>query len=228
MQIPKTNSTEQGLTLIESLAAIVIFGVAVVGVTPPIMLSMASRVRSYRAEQAMQLAQGEIDRVRRILERGETAYASGTVNTPQKIVEAFEDQLPPDAGAGQPKDVDAPTGIGQNCKTVLPKDAPLCQVDVNGDGEWDYGVQTFRTKTETLGKSVPVGFYMGVRFYTRGSLVAGGVVKEPARLGFSADNGSGKAPLVVIYNPIVRSDLDTSGIVYCKLVGGCKKEDSEP
>ncbi len=214
MRIPKTNSTEQGLTLIESLAAIVIFGTAVVAITPPIMLSMASRVRSYRAEQAMQLAQGEIDRVRLILERGETAYNN---------VNAFEAQLPPKAGDGEPKDVAAPTGTGQNCKTILPKDAPLCQVDVNGDGEWDYGVQTFRTKTKTLGTSnVTGGFYMGVRVYTRGSLVAGGVGKDPARLGFSADNGSGKAPLVVIYTPIVRSDLDTSGRVYCQLVGGCK------
>ena len=80
--------TEQGLTLVEALAAIVIFGLSITAVTAPLMLSMATRVRAHRAQQAMQLAQGEIDRVRLLLERGD-------------INNDLVSLLPPDGGNGE-------------------------------------------------------------------------------------------------------------------------------
>ena len=63
-----------GFTLIESLVAIVVISITLVAITPPIFWATGTRVQNRRAEQALALAQGEIDRVRAEVERsGSTA-----------------------------------------------------------------------------------------------------------------------------------------------------------
>ncbi len=60
----------QGFTLVESLMGIVVISVVAVVITPPIVISTATRVQNRRAEQAMQLAQAEVDRTRVFVEQG--------------------------------------------------------------------------------------------------------------------------------------------------------------
>ena len=64
MQRPKGKQTEQGLTMVEVLVGLAVMIIIISVITPPLVMSTAIRVRNYRTQQAMKLAQGEIDRVR--------------------------------------------------------------------------------------------------------------------------------------------------------------------
>lgn len=200
MQRFSIKSTERGLTLIESLAAIVIFGLAVVAISPPIVMSMASRIRAYRAEQATKLAEGEIDRVRLLVDRISTSTNAAD----------FIAKLPPDGGGGNAPTVGPPT-TSANCANGVPATVTqACVVDLNGT---TFVVQSFRTKTYTP-NDIPLGFQMGVRVYTKASLDSGGLVTKPGSLAFSGRTTSGQSPLAVLYAPIVKSDLPASAAVY--------------
>ncbi|MEM9817765.1 MAG: prepilin-type N-terminal cleavage/methylation domain-containing protein, partial [Cyanobacteria bacterium P01_D01_bin.6] len=61
---PTSLSDESGLTLIECVMAIVVVGLMGAAIAPMMVASVATRVQSQKAEQALELAQGEIDRVR--------------------------------------------------------------------------------------------------------------------------------------------------------------------
>ena len=204
-------STEKGLTLVESLAAIVIFGLSITAITSPVMLAMATRVRAYRAQQAMQIAQGEIDRVRLILERGDLSHAQLTP------------LLPPDAGSGAAKAVGPPSGQG-SCNPTATAPTQWCSVKVR---EEEFAVQTFRTNTKTLrdlssGQSqnqTPIGLIMGIRVYPIAAINSQQTLStEPMSLGFSAITTATAAPLVAIYTPIVRSDLPQSAEIHKELL----------
>lgn len=205
-------SAEQGLTLIEALAAIVIFGLCITAVTSPVMLAMAARVRAHRAQQAMQIAQGEIDRVRQILERGD-------------LNSQLNSLLPPDAGNENPENVDPPTTQNPNCQPVATSYTEWCLVELRQEGE-QFAVQTFRTKTTDLSQissesqnKTPIGFMMGVRVYHKTAIDSQEPLrKEPMSLGFSEIATGTAAPLVAIYTPVVRSDLSESAEIYRKLL----------
>jgi type II secretory pathway pseudopilin PulG len=201
--------------LIESLAAIVIFGFAVTAMTQPLIIAMATRVRAYRAQQSLQLAQGEIDRVRLLVEQSYQGQQSPG-DSPQTALNTYLSKLPPASSATSPRGVDPPTDFTDfiDCKTTQPGATQGCKVTVNGA---IFGIQTFRLNTveppvASLGdRTVPVAFQMGVRVYPPAALALSqsNLSREPASLAFSA-RSDGLAPLAVIYVPIVRSDLATS------------------
>lgn len=218
-------SAEQGLTLIEALAAIVIFGLCITAITSPMMFAMATRVRAHRAQQAMQIAQGEIDRVRLVLERGDLPLTQ------------LNSLLPPNAGDGEPQDVGPPTTENTSCRKP-PETSPTqpvatsptewCLVKLRADGE-EFAVQTFRTKTTALKdltdlsppsqNPTPIGFVMGVRVYPKTAIDSQKTLStKPMSLGFSDVTTGTAAPLVAIYTRVVRSDLPQSGEVYKKLL----------
>ncbi|WP_200670065.1 type II secretion system protein [Oxynema sp. CENA135] len=209
-----TKFSEQGLTLVESLAAIVIFGIAITAITPPLMLAMAARVKAYRVEQAMQLAEGEIDRVRLVVDRDftEADYLS---------------TIPPSADSEEPKDVAVPTG-SVSCSDTdppsliskAPPDAETaCNIDIDGDEKIDFVVQTFRTNDYSPDGGDPLAFRMGVRVYTKASLDSGQTLQtEPISLAFSAITTSGPSPLAVMYAPIVRSDIPNAAEAYNEIL----------
>lgn len=202
-------STEQGLTLIESLAAIVIFSLAITAVTPPLIVAMATRVRAYRAQQSMQLAQGEIDRVRLVLEEGHN-----------NDLATYQSQLPPKDDTAKPEEVPAPTATSGLCSEGVPTvSTQYCTVEINGT---TFGIQSFRTNTIeqpsiSAGGDVPVAFNLGVRVYTEGALNNGNLTTQAASLSFSART-DGSAPLIVHYATVVRSDLDSSATAYRDLL----------
>ena len=212
--------TEQGLTLIESLAAIVIFGFAVTAMTQPLIIAMATRVRAYRAQQSLQLAQGEIDRVRLLVEQSYQGQLK-TGDSLQTALNTYISKLPPESDKTNLKEVPAPESFTKYCKDALPTSATDgCKVTVNGA---DFGIQTFRLtnpnnpESPTVAQKVPVAFKMGVRVYPPAALSQSNLSREPASLAFSA-RSDGLAPLAVIYVPIVRSDLATSIDDYKKLI----------
>jgi type II secretory pathway pseudopilin PulG len=190
-------STESGLTLIESLAAIVIFSMAIVAVTPPIMLSMAARVRAHNAEKALQLARGEVDRVRVLLE-------ALVAETDEEKLAELEEQLPPLAVGDRPQGIGAPTGTTTTCKSNSP---PGNAQTACLEADSNFAIQTFITNRQEPTAGVPEAFWIGVRVYTAGAFSSGDTLTtDPASLAFSAANNMGSAPLAVQYAPLIVSD----------------------
>ena len=192
--------SEQGFTIIESLMAIIVITVLVVSITPPIFLAVGTRVQNQKAEQAMQLAQLQVDQVRVIIERGNYTNSD----------------LPPDGGTGLPDAVAAPTSF--TCTTASSSNA-CPSFDINGNGQLFY-VQTFRTKAISSGTPAQVvAFQMGVRVYSALAQGQSGLQTTQASLKFTTAQGNQrKFPLAVMYTPIVRSDIKDSLIQYQKFL----------
>jgi len=204
-----------------------------VAITPPIFLSAATRVQNRRAEQATQLANGQIDQVRVLMEKGITGGEDGNI-----------DQLPDDAGSAGLEDVAAPSGVFDllqstnfECSAYDADGAPqvpassALPVDINGDCEFDFYVQTFRINQQLSTvpedgdeEPVPIVFGMGVRVYYRNAEIDGGELSiEPASL--TLTNGTGqqtKFPLAVLYTTLAQGDLDTSLDKYRCYLGECE------
>ena len=216
--IPRSHPTkfapEKGLTLLECLVAIVIISITVVSITPPIFVATASRIQSRRAEQANQIAQAEIDRIRMIVERG-SSYTTA--------------QLPDSGGTGAAKDINPATGVDDkllaspSACTKYPNKYPttpatatkVIPVDVDGDCKPEFAMQVFRSNdcipTPLVGVP-PYAFTAGVRVYgyeDRNPM--SNLSKERARLGITAgrggDNsasGAERQPLQVLYTKVAR------------------------
>ena len=236
-KMASSQRSDQGLTLIEGLVAIVVVAITLVSITPPIFWATGTRVQNRRAEQSLQLAQGEIDRVRTLIDQGQ--------NDPSL--------LPPAAGAilrgTGAVGVSAPSTAKPGIVTVNPgcpsanrdngSQPTLNQyIQINTDSNPEnpsdcnpnFLMQTFRsTGFDGNGAAIPVGdvttppegFVMGVRVYS--------IVAEPNLIGRKAEttqaslkgtNGLGNQltrPLAVQYSTIVRSNASKNLDIYRKL-----------
>ncbi|WP_155968395.1 type II secretion system protein [Kamptonema formosum] len=229
MQPAKRKRTEKGLTLIECLMGILVITLVIAAITPPLLVAFATRVRNFRVENAMKAAQGEIDRVRLVIDTGD--YTNLTQNIPPCVNATCADttanynldNVPPPA----------PNANLLTCplvNTTGTLSTNWCYVDLNGNNQWDWGdlaVQTFRTPTpqpvlDNTGQR-PLAFVMGVRVYTQAALTATPSLinlAQPPIKAASLGLTSGKSvshPIVVRYETIVRSDLDISKYNYCVL-----------
>jgi prepilin-type N-terminal cleavage/methylation domain-containing protein len=199
------NSSEQGLTLLECLVAIVVIGVVAVTFTPPLILAIATREQNRRAEQASQLAQGELDRVRRLVEQGNYSNA----------------QLPP-VGNDNVALQSRPGGTTTDPSTVSASQGLL--VDVNGDRTNDFLVQTFRSPGIGDQNGKIVVFRMGVRVYSAMVAQNLGALDDPPRRSASLQltNALGqqrRLPLAAMYSTVVRSDHSNSLCNYRQFLG---------
>ena len=207
-------TSEQGLTLIECLIAVFVTGLMVSLITPPIFIAVASRAQSRRAEQALQIAQGEVDRIRVLVTRSQHTVA-----------------VLPSTVAGNLRSVPPPTVVlpaiksAQNCPSRydnLPIAAnQAVQIDVDGDCIPDFFMQVFRTAGSTSadqlaadqlnpGSAKPTDFQLGVRVYSILAKSAVGSLAnppEPASLGLvNGEGGQRSRPLAVLYTPFSWSD----------------------
>jgi prepilin-type N-terminal cleavage/methylation domain-containing protein len=229
----KAPSERSGFTLIESLVAIIILSITVVSVIPPIFWATATRVQNRRAEQAIQLAQSEIDRVRVAVER-------------KTITQV---QLPPRVGTALKPVAPAPTTIiakGAKLRSAVPgcnvddgnqsvnvTDLILVDTDPEAPGspepcKPEFMIQTFRGAGVPLDQAdaPPDGFVMGVRVY---SIVAadntGGTYTvrpgiQSAQGTLRGTNGLGtqqSRPLATNYSTIVRTNKSDGLGIYRQL-----------
>ncbi|NJK27451.1 MAG: type II secretion system protein [Coleofasciculaceae cyanobacterium SM2_3_26] len=219
-QALKQRPTQAGFTLLESLVAIVAITFVTVSITPPIFISVATRFQSQKAEQASYLAQGQVDKVRVIVERG------------GKFKEEPEKYLPAQAGVSATQIVNAPApssaanyldSSNNNCNPKYDgEQIPATQalpVDINGDCEIDFYVQVFRSQnvtsgpgqnTETLGSvTYPASFVMGVRVYGVAAKAGfGSLSTKPSDLLFTSGEGSMRTrPLAVLYTTVAQGDF---------------------
>ncbi|MEO1590611.1 MAG: prepilin-type N-terminal cleavage/methylation domain-containing protein [Cyanobacteria bacterium J06632_22] len=188
--------SDSGLTLIECLVAVAVIAATVGITTPVVILSVATRVQSQRAEQALQLAQAEIDRLRVQTERG-GSYTIDVASTALATdVTQFEANVP------------APVnGIDNAQASTSVNYARLASVSGN-----EYAIQSFRTVGSTTATGKPISFDMGVRVY-RADVIrntpAGDLKTEGAALNMTSGEEL-ERPLAVIYTTIVQGDREDS------------------
>lgn len=218
-----SRNSEAGLSLIECLVAIIIITLTVVAITPPIMLATATRVQTRRADQANQVAQGEIDRVRTLVERGK--YTVADLPEPVANIDA--------AVATSATNVVLSSAVcapGNYPGLVPTPAAQVVPVDINGDCQTDYWMQVFRTDSNPPpGETVPFSFQMGVRVYSayegetapptldkvRSSLVSGTNSRDRVNGG-----GAERRPLAVLISTINRGGSDKSLCSIRESLGG--------
>ncbi|WP_181985176.1 prepilin-type N-terminal cleavage/methylation domain-containing protein [Nostoc sphaeroides] len=199
---------EAGFTIIESLIAMIVVTIVVVAITPPIFLVVATRVQNQKAQQAMQLAQRQVDKVRILAEKG--GYADSVLpSLPSTSSEA----------TGNVEAVGAPTTFLSSTypctsfTTTSPASSEACPVyNSTNSTTPSFYIQTFRTKQKSYGTpSQVVAFQMGVRVYAAIANGESGLQTTPASLKFTTEMGQQrKRPLAVMYTSIVRSDLKDS------------------
>jgi prepilin-type N-terminal cleavage/methylation domain-containing protein len=204
-QYLKSVANADGLTLIECLVAIIMVALVASAIAPALVISVATRVQNQKAEQALALAQSEIDRVRLAVERREardtnlppSVSFTGTFDAENKIAEV--------AGPLAAAPVSSP---GTAFQTRL--------VNLNGN---EFAVQVYRSPGKFVA-SVPVVFTMGVRVYDVRALEAGGggnLPKDPASLGMTGGEGQRtQRPLAVLYTTVAAGDNSDSLCSYIK------------
>ncbi|MGI0490410.1 type II secretion system protein [Alkalinema pantanalense CENA528] len=213
-------SSEQGLTLIESLVAIVVISITLVAITPPIFFATATRIQNRRAEQGLALAQGEVERVRTIVERGQ--YFDTDLPAPVTGALSNTNPAPPTTAlTGLRKASNVNLQNNTTCTEASPSGQPsltqYVKVDVDGDCTADFLIQTFRTagtsiqSTDNAGNptNLSVGFTMGVRVYSvlaEANLKAGKAETTQASLRMTSGQGGFRLrPVSVLYSTVVKN-----------------------
>lgn len=197
-------SSQKGLTLVESLAALVISAIILTAIAPPILFSAATRIQARNTEQAQSVAIRELDRVRAILTRDE------------KIKES---KFSPESSTSQLSDTTAPSELVKK-RSDLKNINQAFTVDTDSDGTNDFFVQLIRDQGVCF-NSGPFNatlavFKMGVRVYDIAAETNLGSLKtEPASL--QPRKGLGERttnPLAVTYSVLSRSDVQASRLAY--------------
>lgn len=208
-------SSTAGLTLIECIVAIIMIGLSAAAVTPALVIAAATRVQSQKAEQAIQLAQGEIDRVRLLLEQGQFTVAD----------------LPPAAAGNETlealRDVGAPTSVQENSASFPNGVLVARSVDVGGNPGDDFIIQTWRSRgvqRSLADETVPVFFNIGVRVYDRQAFDSNApgtlATDAPGSLGVVGGQGQRTTrPLAVIYASLGKGDMNSSLCDYFSITG---------
>ena len=192
------NSDNQtGLTLIESVVAIAVIGIAVAVASPIVVLSVATRIQNQRAEQAWRLAQAEIDSIRMLVERGGD-YSTEIADYPV-------------TAAANIQATTAPTQFQADLDGTTTNVAKQVSVDTDGDPE--FAVQVFRTQGISAGTPpVPIAFELGVRVYDHraaqpnlGSLATG-----EARFGLTSGTTGqrNRLPLAEVYTEVLQGERE--------------------
>ncbi|NJM96621.1 MAG: type II secretion system protein [Phormidesmis sp. RL_2_1] len=197
---------DNGLTLIECLVAIAVIGMTTAVIAPVMVFSIATRVQSQKAEQALQVAQGEIEKIRLLVERGGD-YSVPLASYPSTSIVSIASTAGPIS-----------TAAAFNSTTT--NVAKLVNVDSNADNE--FAVQVFRSVGSTpTGSPVPIAFDVGVRVYDTRAFQANStnLATSTASLSFTSGEGQrGSRPLAVIYTSFLKGDRDGSLCNYWRYV----------
>ena len=210
---------QQGLTLIECLVAIIMVGLVSSAIAPALVISVATRVQSQKAEQALELAQSEIDRVRLLVERGEATDD----NLPPSVAftgdysEDNEVAQVPGPQYGTPEETrEDVASADQTFKDSLDPDDP------------QFALQVYRTPGLMVG-DVPVTFGLGVRVYDYETVVSGGagnLAQDTASLKMVSGQGQRSTrPLVALYTNVTAGE---SGNSLCQYIENLDNTASVP
>lgn len=210
------DASQKGLTLLECLVAIVVIAVTIATIGPMMVFAVATRVQNQRTEQALQLAQGEIDKVRLVVEQGGDYGDRLNGLNLFRVTTSIATAIP------------APTTFVASTATVT-AETQARRIDIDGDGRSDFAIQLFRTRgvevlPQTVGvvASTPVVFNLGVRVYdARAESSIGPLSTSATRLTFTSGEGDrGRRPLAVLYSQIGQGDRAGGLCQYWQFTGG--------
>lgn len=202
----RSQSSEQGLTLLECIAAIVVMAGVGAAIAPAVVLSVATRVQSQRAEQALQLAQGEVDRVRASIERGEIDDIFGDDAKGSRFY------VPSTGTDKKATKVDGPTTAVDEGAFDLSTEARLFDIDKDDDD--DFAIQIYRTAvTRNASDDADLRFELGVRVYDQRAFdgSTGALDTAEASIGLTASEGERSSqPLATLYTDILLAEQGQS------------------
>ncbi|MEL7357129.1 MAG: prepilin-type N-terminal cleavage/methylation domain-containing protein [Cyanobacteria bacterium J06560_6] len=191
----ESKDSQSGLTLIECLVAIVVTALTVSAVAPVAIFSVATRVRNQRTEQALQLAQGELDKIRLTIEQGGDYTARLTeLNLMVSPASTAVNVAAPSRFRAYSESIDSFTDARK--------------IDSDNDGDSDFAVQLFRTAGIVDTTSTPVAFEVGVRVYdARAEDNVASLLTDSSSLGFTSGEGDvNRRPLAVLYTQVTQGD----------------------
>jgi len=220
----KSNGQKAGLTLIECLVAISVIAVTSASIAPVLLLSVATRVQNQKSEQALQVAQGEVDRVRLLVERNQT-YTSSDLKLAESASAPLETTPSTTTGTAITT-VGKPTSLAAKAVWTAPgytpSDVQAREIDTNGDSTPEFVIQSFRGGAVMV-DTMPIAFDMGVRVYDYAAItddsgaIDSTLETDAAGLGFTGGEGQrGTKPLAVLYTQIINSDDPDSLCEYMK------------
>ncbi len=228
-QVQKQPNNQGGFTIIESLMAIIVVSILMIGIAPVMAISVANRVQARRVELAAGAAKSYVDGVR-----------SGSI-------------LPPPVTTTATDQTGAPNSVTLNCDTTQdnitrtpdtvndPRDMGYCNpnstdyylycVDGTGDNQCtsdnfkDMLVQVFGYQPPNpalLPPNSDDGYLMGLRVYRSDAFVAGKTLKtaqQGTKVAAANTGGTGLkddvAPLVEMTTEVVDEDTNFSDL--CEL-----------
>ncbi|CAN5623856.1 hypothetical protein BH23CYA1_BH23CYA1_17580 [soil metagenome] len=203
--LPNKAVNNSGLTLIECLVAIAVIGLTAAVMAPVMVFSVATRIQSQRAEQALQIAQGEVDQIRLMAERGGD-FSSALASYPITSFASVAMTNPPKEALTYSLD----STTTNNAK----------KVDIGNGTTNRFAVQVFRSVGSTpAGSTLPIAFDVGVRVYDLNAVNKYGSTsslrKDAASLNFTSGEGQRSTrPLAVIYTSIFQGDRDGALCTY--------------
>lgn len=208
-------ANEAGLTLIECLVAMVVITITLATIAPMMVFSVATRVQNQKTEQALQLAQGEIDKVRRVVEQG------GDYGDRLASISLVETSASVASVVAAPDDFIASTATASTATQAR-------RLDTDGDGDSDFLIQLFRTEgieippqNSAVTASTPIVFDIGVRVYdARAENSTVPLETADSRLTFTSSDGDRSSrPLAALYSQITQGDRDASLCNYWEYTG---------
>ena len=202
--------TSQGLTLIECLVAILMVALLASAIAPALVIAVATRVQSQKSDQALKLAQGEIDRVRLAVEQGLDSQTNGAFFPPR--VSTLADNAVQGYGPPSATVVANRSGLDNGTKTLGIKLNPAQAGNVVSqncvqDSSCDFAVQIYRAQGLT-GKP-DTAFAMGVRVYDYNAVISNSTNLRTEALSLAMTGGQGKRaerPLAALYTTIASGE----------------------
>jgi len=203
-------ASQSGFTIIESLVAIIVVTILMIGLAPVITLSVATRVQASRVEQATQAARSYLDGVR----TGAISFGPTDDEDEEGTHDAITEDTAGDADDNL-NEVPAPTKATPNCadnqycRQPTQNDAVFYCVDGDKDGQCnsfqDFIIQAFG-KIPTQGgdpNRVYPSYKLGVRVYRADAFtsdITQDFDKDDTQSSFTGGIGlsSTQAPLVIM------------------------------
>ena len=213
LRIRRSASPSQGLTLIETLVAILVMALITSAIAVPLLLSVGTRVRNQEIEQGIQVGRRQIEQARIQMVNWDGVLSDGDLIDDIPILADTTDF---DGTVGSAADVRPPTNV---CETTgVTGGTETCPTntvqymrgfDFDEDGAWDYYVQAYRTN-ETIVGGETQSFDLGVRVYPQDVVKTDGAIITPLKTEpDTSPLSSGRkndVPLVSLYTSLYRTE----------------------
>ncbi|WKT83246.1 MULTISPECIES: hypothetical protein [unclassified Thermosynechococcus] len=200
-QLQRPQPANGGLTLVECLIAILVVNLSVAMLAAPLLLVAATRLRNDRINQATEIARGELDRLRVMMEQGIDIRADS------------HSLLPPASTVGA--SVSNPSVLSRQAPPTsltscdLPSNATTaCERQLNNAR---FGVQIYRGTMITDAARRVLAYPVQVRVYSAAALPMESemnpdpIEPEPVMM-TSSIVGAERRPLAVLTTVLLRSD----------------------